>query len=83
MQNYTSRTNNAFVAGGLLHIHAQQENTSPITISSARMKTQGKFATLYGRIEWRAKLPAGVTTLPGSVADQDRLLAELTGVLGG
>jgi len=64
LETYTSKTNNAYVAGGLLHIHAQKENTTPITISSARMKTQGKFAFLYGRVEWRAKLPAGVGMWP-------------------
>ena len=64
LETYTSLTNNAYVAGGFLHIHAQKENTNPITISSARMKTQGKFATEYGRIEWRAKLPAGVGMWP-------------------
>ncbi len=57
LETYTSLTNNAYVAGGFLHIHAQKENTNPITISSARMKTQGKFATEYGRIEWRASCP--------------------------
>ena len=64
LETYTSKTNNAYVAGGLLHIRAQQEATTPITISSARMKTQGLFWTLYGRIEWRAKLPAGTGMWP-------------------
>src|SRR6266404_4951635 len=48
LETYTTNRNNAYVAGGVLHIHAQQENTSPVTISSARIKTLGKFATLYG-----------------------------------
>ena len=65
LEIYTSNNlNNAYVAGGLLHIHAQVENTNPITISSARLKTQSKFAFLYGRVEWRAKLPAGVGMWP-------------------
>ena len=72
LEFYTSRTNNAFVAGGLLHIHAQREKTNSISHSvtntfnytSARLKTQGLFATLYGRIEWRAKLPGGVGMWP-------------------
>ncbi len=69
---YTKRTNNAYVAGGLLHIHAQIENTNSVSHSvtntyrytSARIKTQGLFNALYGRIEWRAKLPAGVGMWP-------------------
>ncbi len=64
LETYTTNLANAFVAGGVLHIHAQQENTIPITISSARIKTLGKFAFLYGRVEWRAKLPAGVGMWP-------------------
>jgi len=64
LEFYTDRTNNAYVANGLLHIHAQQENTNGFRFTSARMKTQGLFWTLYGRIEWRAKLPAGVGMWP-------------------
>src|ERR1035441_9195893 len=37
LETYTSKTNNAYVAGGLLHIRAQQEATTPITISSAQI----------------------------------------------
>src|ERR1700693_91511 len=40
---YTSRTNNAYVAGGLLHIRAQVELTHTFRFTSARMKTQGLF----------------------------------------
>jgi len=72
LEFYTRRTNNAFVAGGLLHIHAQIETTNSIShnvtnvfhYTSARMKSQGLFNTLYGRIEWRAKLPAGTGMWP-------------------
>ncbi len=72
LEFYTSRTNNAYVAGGLLHIHAQIENTNTVSHSvtntyhytSARIKTQGLFNMLYGRIEWRAKLPAGTGMWP-------------------
>jgi beta-glucanase (GH16 family) len=56
---YTSRTNNAFVAGGLLHIVARQEAYDGASYTSARMKSQGLFSCRYGRIEWRAQLPAG------------------------
>ncbi len=72
LEFYTGRTNNAYVAGGLLHIHAQIETTNSISrgvtntfnYTSARMLTQGHFNTLYGRIEWRAKLPAGTGMWP-------------------
>ena len=63
LEYYTSLTNNAYVAGGLLHIHAQRDSVHP-PYTSARMKTQGLFWTLYGRIEWRAKLPAGIGMWP-------------------
>ena len=59
LENYTSRTNNAYVAGGLLHIVAQKENYGGSSYTSARMKSEGLFSWKYGRIEWRAQLPAG------------------------
>lgn len=68
LEYYTDRTNNAYVAGGMLHIRAQIEvtNSSEGTFryTSARMKTQGLFNKKYGRIEWRAKLPAGTGMWP-------------------
>ncbi len=55
---YTSRTNNAYEAGGLLHIVAQAESYNGFNYTSARMKTQGLYATpTYGRFVWRARLP--------------------------
>ena len=69
---YTSSTNNAYVTNGFLHIRAVQQTT--ITnisgtiytnrYTSARMKTQGLFTKKFGRIEWRAKLPAGTGMWP-------------------
>ncbi|MGA2243594.1 MAG: family 16 glycosylhydrolase [Verrucomicrobiota bacterium] len=56
---YTRRTNNAYVAGGLLHIVAQQEAYNGASYTSARMKSEGLFSWQYGRVEWRAQLPAG------------------------
>jgi beta-glucanase (GH16 family) len=64
LEFYTGRTNNAYVANGVLHIHAQIESTNGFRYTSARLKTQGLFSTLYGRIEWRAKLPAGIGMWP-------------------
>ncbi|HUC86648.1 MAG TPA: glycoside hydrolase family 16 protein, partial [Candidatus Acidoferrales bacterium] len=59
LEYYTSRTNNSFVANGLLHIVARQENYNGANYTSARMKSEGLFSFQYGRIEWRAQLPAG------------------------
>lgn len=65
LEYYTSRTNNAYVANGLLHIVARQESYSGYSFTSARMKTQGLYSTpIWGRFEWRAKLPAGVGMWP-------------------
>lgn len=61
---YTSRTNNAYVAGGLLHIVARQESYNGFPYTSARMKTQGLFSKKYGRFEFRAKLPRGLGFWP-------------------
>ncbi len=66
LEYYTSRTNNAYESGGLLHIVAQQESTNGSSFTSARMKTLGHYYTpVYGRIEWRAAMPAGVGMWPG------------------
>lgn len=61
---YTSRTNNAYVAGGCLHIVARKEAYGGASYTSARLKSQGLFDCQYGRIEWRAKLPSGVGFWP-------------------
>ena len=66
LEYYTSRTNNAFESGGLLHIVAQQDSTytNGYNYTSARMKTEGLFSVQYGRLEWRAQLPIGTGTWP-------------------
>jgi beta-glucanase (GH16 family) len=65
LEYYTGRTNNAYVSNGLLHIVAWQESTNRFSFTSARMKTQGLYATpTCGRFEWRARLPAGVGMWP-------------------
>ena len=56
---YTSRTNNAYVSNGFLHIVANAENYGGSSYTSARMKSEGLFSSKYGRAEWRAQLPAG------------------------
>jgi len=59
LEYYTSRTNNARIAGGCLVIEANQENYSGSNYTSARLKTQGKWSWTYGRMEARIKLPRG------------------------
>jgi beta-glucanase (GH16 family) len=61
---YTGRTNNAYVANGLLHIVARLESTNGFPYTSARLKTQGLFSHTYGRFEFRARLPQGVGSWP-------------------
>jgi beta-glucanase (GH16 family) len=64
LEFYTGRTNNAFVANGLLHVVARKETTNGYSYTSARMKSQGLFSAKYGRIEWRAQLPSGTGFWP-------------------
>jgi len=64
LEYYTSRTNNLYEAGGLLHIVAQHESYNGSHYTSARIKSQGLFSCKYGRIEWRTRLPAGLGCWP-------------------
>jgi beta-glucanase (GH16 family) len=64
LENYTSRSQNAYVTNGLLHIVARQESFGGSSYTSARMKTQNHFSKIYGRIEFSAKLPYGVGFWP-------------------
>ena len=59
LQYYTSRTNNARIEGGQLVIEAKQETFDNRNYTSARLKTKGKAAWTYGRIEARIKIPRG------------------------
>jgi beta-glucanase (GH16 family) len=61
---YTSRTNNAYVSGGFLHIVAQKESLAGFPYTSARLTTEGRFVRPYGRFEFRAKLPKGLGFWP-------------------
>lgn len=58
LQYYTSRPENVFVSGGMLHIVARQENYQGFNYTSARLRTLNKADFLYGRIEARIKLPS-------------------------
>jgi beta-glucanase (GH16 family) len=64
LQSYTSRPQNAQIQNGNLVITALQENytgTDGIArnYTSARLKTENRFAQAYGRFEARIKIPKG------------------------
>jgi hypothetical protein len=64
-QYYTdSRPQNSRVQDGLLIIEAIKEDFFGSTYTSARLRTKGQGDWLYGRVEVRAKLPAGLGTWP-------------------
>ena len=64
LECYTSRTNNASVADGFLHLTGRAEAYQGASYTSARIKSQGLFSCTYGRIEWRARMPAGTGCWP-------------------
>lgn len=59
LEYYTSRPTNVFVTNGLLHIVARKESYNGFRFTSAKLHTYGLFSKLYGRFEFRAKLPQG------------------------
>jgi beta-glucanase (GH16 family) len=64
LQYYTREPDNAFVKNGMLHIRALKESLHGCGYTSARLKTRKKdgsplFSQMYGRFEFRAKLPTG------------------------
>jgi len=61
LQNYTDSGANSYVEDGKLFINAIKQNDQ---WTSARLVTKHKGDWLYGRIEVRAKLPAGRGTWP-------------------
>lgn len=64
LQYYTNSTNNAKVENGKLIITARKESLSGRNYTSARLVSKNKGDFLYGRIDVRAKLPAGRGTWP-------------------
>ena len=64
LQYYTNRTDNAAVSGGTLKITLKKENFSGSLYTSARLLSKDKFSFKYGKIEVKAKLPAGGGTWP-------------------
>jgi len=61
LQSYTNSPTNAVVQGGNLVITAVKTGNS---YTSARLKSENKFEFKYGKVEFRAKLPAGAGTWP-------------------
>ena len=60
LQYYTTgRTENAYLKNGVLLIEARKEDYVEAKYTSARLVTKNKGDWKYGRIEIRAKLPAG------------------------
>ncbi|RYU90539.1 glycosyl hydrolase family protein [Mucilaginibacter terrigena] len=64
LEYYTNRTDNAIESDGTLKINLKKEDYNGFGYTSARLLTKGKFAFKYGRVEVKAKLPAGVGTWP-------------------
>lgn len=58
-QYYTDRLDNAIVEDGVLKLIAKREDFQGSEFTSARLITSGKFEFTYGRVDVRAKLPAG------------------------
>ncbi len=63
-QYYTDSEDNVKVQDGNLVITAKRESESGFDFTSARITTKDKFEFTYGRVEVRAKLPAGGGTWP-------------------
>lgn len=64
LQYYTNRPENAIVQGGVLKINLLKESYLGSNYTSARLVTKGKYTLQYGRVDIRAKLPAGGGTWP-------------------
>lgn len=64
LQYYTNRTENITVSNGTLKVTAKKESYIGSAYTSARLISKGKYSVKYGKIEFRAKLPAGAGTWP-------------------
>jgi beta-glucanase (GH16 family) len=72
-QFYTARLENARVENGALVIEARHERYSSSEYTSARLKTEGRAAFTYGRIEARIQVPRGEGLWPAFWALGDDL----------
>ena len=59
LQYYTNLSQNSFIKDGSLVIQALNQSYEGFQYTSARITTQNKFSTTYGKIEIRAILPYG------------------------
>jgi len=64
VQYYTNRADNTVVSDGTLKIILKKESYNNSSYTSARLISHGKYSFKYGKIEARAKLPAGGGTWP-------------------
>ena len=64
LEYYTQRPENVRVGNGHLIIEARKENRNGRNFTSARLVTKNKGDWQYGRVEVKAKLPAGKGTWP-------------------
>lgn len=66
IQHYTNKTANSYVKDGNLHLVAKKEvlRTQGKVKQYTSARLNSKFTFTYGRIEIRAKLPAGAGTWP-------------------
>jgi Beta-glucanase/Beta-glucan synthetase len=64
LQRYTDRLENLRVEEGVLIIEGRRDNYQGSEYTSGRIHSQNKGDLLYGRVEVRAKLPAGRGTWP-------------------
>ncbi|MBF6640170.1 glycoside hydrolase family 16 protein [Flavobacterium sp. J49] len=64
LQYYTNRPENVIVQGGVLKINLIKEPFNGSNYTSARILTKNKYEFKYGRVDIRAKLPAGGGTWP-------------------
>jgi len=63
-QTYTDRLKNVRVENGNLVIEAHKEDFNDAEYTSGRIHSEGKGDLLYGKIDIRAKLPAGQGSWP-------------------
>lgn len=66
LQHYTDSQSNSFVSNGNLQIVAKKEtkNQNGVTLNYTSARLNSKYAFTYGRVDVRAKLPAGNGTWP-------------------
>ena len=64
LQATTDRLDNVVVQDGRLRIIAKRENYNGKSFTSGRIKSNGKFDFMYGRVDIRAKLPGEKGTWP-------------------